>query len=67
MNQERREYHLHHALATLQADYDYVLIDCPPSLNMLTVNALVAADGVIIPMQCRYYALEGLTTINGND
>lgn len=65
MNQERREYRLHHALATLQADYDYVLIDCPPSLNMLTVNALVAADGVIIPMQCEYYALEGLTALMG--
>lgn len=58
-----RETRLRRALAELRADYDYVLIDCPPALNMLTVNALTAADGVLIPMQCEYYALEGLTAL----
>ncbi len=65
MTSERREYRLREALAPLRGAYDYVLIDCPPSLNMLTVNALVAADGVIIPMQCEYYALEGLSALVG--
>jgi chromosome partitioning protein len=63
MTKERREYHLRDALAPIREDYDYILIDCPPSLNMLTVNALVAADGVLIPMQCEYYALEGLSAL----
>ncbi len=54
---------LRKALASVRSDYDFILIDCPPSLNMLTVNALVAADGVIIPMQCEYYALEGLAAL----
>ena len=63
MNKERREYHLREALAPIRDNYDYILIDCPPSLNMLTVNALVAADGVLIPMQCEYYALEGLSAL----
>nr|PID33978.1 MAG: chromosome partitioning protein [Thiotrichales bacterium] len=60
---ERREYRLREALQPIMDDYDFVVIDCPPSLNTLTVNALVAADGVIIPMQCEYYALEGLTAL----
>jgi len=51
------------ALAEVAADYDYILLDCPPALSKLTVNALVAADGVLIPMQCEYYALEGLTAL----
>ena len=62
---ENREQRLQHALAAVAANYDYILIDCPPSLNMLTLNALVAADGVIIAMQCEYYALEGLSALVG--
>jgi chromosome partitioning protein len=58
-----REHRLRDALARVKHDYDYVLIDCPPSLNMLTVNALVAADSVLIPVQCEYYALEGLSSL----
>ncbi len=58
-----RELRLRHALDPIKARYDYVIVDCPPSLNMLTVNALVAADTVMIPMQCEYYALEGLTAL----
>lgn len=61
----RREFHLKDALANVAADYDYAIIDCPPALNMLTVNALTAADAVIIPMQCEYYALEGLSDLVG--
>ena len=60
---DNREFRLRDALAIERAEYDYIIIDCPPSLNMLTVNALAAADGVIIPMQCEYYALEGLTAL----
>ncbi|RMG55796.1 MAG: ParA family protein [Gammaproteobacteria bacterium] len=63
MNQFGREFKLKRALEPVLPDYDFILIDCPPSLNMLTVNALVAAQGVIIPMQCEYYALEGLTAL----
>jgi chromosome partitioning protein len=59
------ELRLREALAAVIDQFDVVLIDCPPSLNMLTVNALVAADSVLIPMQCEYYALEGLTALVG--
>ncbi len=58
-----RERQLTLALQQVEGMYDYILIDCPPSLNMLTVNALVASNGVVIPMQCEYYALEGLTAL----
>lgn len=58
-----KEFRLSKALAAVSDDYDYVLIDCPPSLNMLTLNALVACDGVIIPMQCEYYSLEGISAL----
>ena len=60
---ETRESTLRNALIKLYSDYDYILIDCPPSLEMLTVNALVAADSVLIPMQCEYYALEGIVDL----
>ncbi len=60
---ERREYRLKDALADVQDNYDYILIDCPPSLSMLTLNGLCSAQGVIIPMQCEYFALEGLTDL----
>ena len=60
---EHRERRLRSALAEVQADYDFVLIDCPPSLSMLTLNGLCAAHGVIVPMQCEYFALEGLTDL----
>ena len=63
MNRIGREKQLALALGPIVNDYDYILIDCPPSLNMLTVNALVAANGVVIPMQCEYYALEGLSSL----
>ena len=59
----RREHRLAVALATLQDRYDYVLIDCPPSLGLLTVNALAAAQGVLVPIQCEYLALEGLSRL----
>jgi chromosome partitioning protein len=62
---ERRERRLRAALEGSLGGFDYILIDCPPSLNLLTVNALVAAQSVLIPMQCEYYALEGLTALVG--
>jgi chromosome partitioning protein len=58
-----KEFRLRDALVVEREHYDYIIIDCPPSLNMLTVNALAASTGVIIPMQCEYYALEGLSAL----
>lgn len=63
LNEIGREHRLRLALNTVREQYDFILIDCPPSLNMLTVNALSAADSVMIPMQCEYYALEGLAAL----
>ncbi len=60
---ERREARLKAAIAQAAADYDFILIDCPPSLSMLTLNGLCSAHGVIVPMQCEYFALEGLTDL----
>jgi len=60
---ERRETRLKDALAAVDSEYDYILIDCPPALNLLTVNGLTAAHAVMIPMQCEYYALEGLSDL----
>ncbi len=65
IDMDNREHVLKTALAEIAANYDYAIIDCPPALNMLTVNALTAADAVIIPMQCEYYALEGLSDLVG--
>lgn len=63
MHADQRESGLSNALASVFAEYDVVLIDCPPSLNMLTVNALTTAHGVLIPLQCEFYALEGLSAL----
>lgn len=63
LQMESREYALKRALEPLSEDFDYMIIDCPPSLGMLTVNALSASNGVVIPMQCEYYALEGLSQL----
>jgi len=60
---ENRETRLKSALETIAAEYDFILLDCPPALNLLTLNGLVAADAVMIPMQCEYYALEGLSDL----
>jgi len=61
---DKREARLRDALARVADRYDYIIIDCPPSLGILTINALAAADGVIIPMQCEYFALEGLSQLS---
>ena len=63
LNEIGRELKLQKALAPIQSDYDYIFIDCPPALNVLTINALVASDSVMIPMQCEYFALEGLSAL----
>lgn len=62
-DEEHPERKLKDSLSALREEYDYILIDCPPSLGMITVNALTAADGIIIPMQCEFYALEGLSQL----
>ena len=63
LQQDEREFALKRALLQVAEQYDWIVIDCPPSLNILTLNALAAADSVLIPMQCEYYALEGLTAL----
>ncbi len=63
LRQQQSEYKLANHIKTIQTDYDYIIIDCPPALTMLTINAFTASNGIIIPMQCEYYALEGLSTL----
>lgn len=63
VDQDKREYFLKNALEKIKDNYDFILIDCPPSLGILTLNGLVAADEVLIPLQCEYFALEGLTLL----
>ncbi len=63
MDESEREQRLKKALAPVRGNYDYIIIDCPPSLSLLTLNALAVADSVLVPMQCEYYALEGLTSL----
>lgn len=63
MTAQHRERRLADALLPIKAEYDYIIIDCPPSLNMLTLNAMVAANSILIPMQCEYYSLEGLSSL----
>jgi len=60
---EQRTYRLKQALAQAKADYDYIVIDCPPSLGLITLNAFTAADAILVPIQCEYYALEGLSQL----
>lgn len=63
VNERRREYRLREAVDSIRSDYEYVFIDCPPSLSLLTVNGLTACDGVIVTLQCEYFALEGLSEL----
>lgn len=63
INEPQRERRLAEALDSIKKEYDFILIDCPPSLNLLTINALTAARGVLVPVQCEYYALEGLASL----
>ncbi len=63
VSMERREYRLKEAIRAIARDYEFVIIDCPPSLGLLTLNALTAADAVLVPLQCEYYALEGLSQL----
>jgi len=63
MDEEGREQRLKRALDPLREKYDFIIVDCPPALSLLTLNALTAADSVLVPMQCEYYALEGLTAL----
>ena len=60
---ENREYRLKNAIESIKDDYDYIVIDCPPSLGMLTVKALSVSDGIVIPMQCEFYSLEGMSQL----
>ena len=63
VDMEKREFRLRDALAAVEGDYDYIIIDCPPSLGLLTLNALTAAKSLLVPIQCEYYALEGVTEL----
>ena len=63
VNVEKREWRLREVLRSLEQEFDYVLLDCPPSLGLLTLNALTAADSLLVPLQCEYYALEGLSSL----
>lgn len=63
VNEENREYKMKEAIHNLEKEYDYILIDCPPSLGLITINALTASKSVMIPIQCEYYALEGLAQL----
>ncbi|MDE6181633.1 MAG: AAA family ATPase [Eubacteriales bacterium] len=63
INTEKREYILKNILEKIKEEYDYIIIDCPPSLNLLTINALTASNSILVPLQCEYYALEGLSQL----
>ena len=63
VSEERREYYLKTILTPIREDYDFIFVDCPPSLSLLTLNAMAAADSVLVPIQCEYYALEGVSSL----